>query len=400
MTPRIALLLAAVLSFPRPASAQSADDARAQLPRLLRNSYFGLNVGSLDTPLSDRQLEPGFSGATVQVPKLAVQAVLFGHEVNRYVAFQASYMRPLSYIHFTGINGRPLSDSHTVRTTFGTLTVKLRAPIGSRAYVYGETGYGLGSRTGFMLDGRTGVADAHYGSLVVGGGVDADVTRNWGLTAGFTVVPGRESLDQPRTTFISGGFRYTMRALPPEKVEEVRREAAVFPRQVVYAEISTGVGYGVNTFFNKKVPIFWGGDARVDRGVAVHYEKNVFHGKRLFSLDIGASAGTYRTLHLDDRFRTLSFYPLLRFTFLRTAAADMYFAYSLAGPTWISGQILDGHDTGRHFTFQDFMGLGFFLGRGRHLNAGVKINHYSNGNIFTQNAGVRIPLTFSIGYAF
>jgi hypothetical protein len=30
---------------------------------------------------------------------------------------------------------------------------------------------------------------------------------------------------------------------------------------------------------------------------------------------------------------------------------------------------------------------------------GVKINHYSNGNIFTQNAGVKIPLTFSVGYA-
>ena len=43
-----------------------------------------------------------------------------------------------------------------------------------------------------MLDGRTAVADAHYASLLVGGGVDADLTRNWGLTAGVTVVPGRE----------------------------------------------------------------------------------------------------------------------------------------------------------------------------------------------------------------
>ena len=133
MIPRLALLLAAVLSFPGQVSAQSEDDPRAQLPRLLRNSYLGLNIGSLDTPLSDRQLEPGLSGATVQVPKLAVRALLFGHEFNRYVAFQVGYMRPLTYIHFTGINGRPLSDSHTVRTTFGTLTVKLRAPIGSRA---------------------------------------------------------------------------------------------------------------------------------------------------------------------------------------------------------------------------------------------------------------------------
>jgi hypothetical protein len=62
--------------------------------------------------------------------------------------------------------------------------------------------------------------------------------------------------------------------------------------------------------------------------------------------------------------------------------------------------VLDRLDTGRHFTFQDFMGAGAFLGRGRHVAAGIKINHYSNGNIFTQNAGVKIPLTVTLGYTF
>jgi hypothetical protein len=120
----------------------------------------------------------------------------------------------------------------------------------------------------------------------------------------------------------------------------------------------------------------------------------------VFGLDVGASAGFYKTRERDERFYTLSVYPLFRFTFLRARAADMYFAYSLAGPTYISKVVLDGLDTGRHFTFQDFMGIGWFAGRNRNLNVGVKINHYSNGNIFTQNAGVKIPLTFSVGYAF
>ena len=96
----------------------------------------------------------------------------------------------------------------------------------------------------------------------------------------------------------------------------------------------------------------------------------------------------------------MSAYPLLRFTFLRRRPADVYFAYSLAGPTYISRVFLDGLNTGRHFTFQDFMSLGVFAGRDRHLNVNVKINHFSNGNIFTQNAGVKIPLTFGVGYAF
>ncbi|HJW17992.1 MAG TPA: acyloxyacyl hydrolase, partial [Flavisolibacter sp.] len=70
------------------------------------------------------------------------------------------------------------------------------------------------------------------------------------------------------------------------------------------------------------------------------------------------------------------------------------------GPSYISKLTIDGSKSGRHFTFQDFMGIGLFTGKKRHINAEVNINHYSNGNIFTENAGVKIPLTFTLGYAF
>ncbi|MBK6826807.1 MAG: acyloxyacyl hydrolase [Chitinophagaceae bacterium] len=29
---------------------------------------------------------------------------------------------------------------------------------------------------------------------------------------------------------------------------------------------------------------------------------------------------------------------------------------------------------------------------------GIRIAHYSNGNLFPQNDGVKIPLTFNLGY--
>lgn len=45
------------------------------------------------------------------------------------------------------------------------------------------------------------------------------------------------------------------------------------------------------------------------------------------------------------------------------------------------------------------MGVGVAFGEKRNVTAGVKINHYSNGNIFTHNAGLKIPLTLSVGYA-
>jgi hypothetical protein len=148
------------------------------------------------------------------------------------------------------------------------------------------------------------------------------------------------------------------------------------------------------------VPIFWGGNVKVARGVAVHYEQNVFHTRKVFGLDIGGSTGFWRSRANSEWIRTLSIYPLLRFTLLRTRPADVYAMYSLAGPSWISRTDADGLALGNHFTFQDFIGMGVFFGRGRHLNAGVKINHYSNGNIFNENAGLKIPYTFNVGYAF
>ena len=382
-----------------PGFAQSTDDTRTQYPRALQNSYITINVGAIDQPFSQQQLQAGFHAQSIEVPPVDVRVMLLGHEFNRFVSAQASYMRPLNYVAYRSVTPGDLS-THHVRVNFGAVTMKVRAPLRGRWSGYAEGGLGFTSRTGFRVGEAQAVSDAHYASVLVGGGVEYRLNPSWDLTAGLTLSPGKASVDQPRTLYYSGGIRYTMRALPPERVEAIRRSGFTFPRQVAYIEYSSGTGYGVNDFVSRTVPIFWGGHAKVDFGIAPHYERNVFHTRKVFALDVGASAGFYKTRQHNDRFFTLSAYPLFRFTFLRARLADMYFAYSLAGPTYISKIVLDGLDTGRHFTFQDFMGIGWFAGAERQLNIGVKINHYSNGNIFTQNAGVKIPLTFSIGYAF
>jgi hypothetical protein len=53
-----------------------------------------------------------------------------------------------------------------------------------------------------------------------------------------------------------------------------------------------------------------------------------------------------------------SIYPVLRFTPLRSKSQDIYFNYSLAAPTFISKTTIDTNETGKQFTFQDFMGVG------------------------------------------
>src|SRR5436305_7213285 len=80
-------------------------DTRAQYPVLLANSYFSLNVGYIEYPFSARQLEPGFQVDSVSIPHVGVRAVLIGHQFHKYFAVQASYLRPVRYVSYHGVNG-------------------------------------------------------------------------------------------------------------------------------------------------------------------------------------------------------------------------------------------------------------------------------------------------------
>src|SRR5215510_5535147 len=79
----------------------AAQDSRVQYPRLLRNSYFGIHAGSIRYTFSNDQLQTGFHAESVDVPHLAVRAFLFGHEFNRYVSAQLSYMRPVEWVKYS-----------------------------------------------------------------------------------------------------------------------------------------------------------------------------------------------------------------------------------------------------------------------------------------------------------
>jgi hypothetical protein len=193
-----------------------------------------------------------------------------------------------------------------------------------------------------------------------------------------------------------------MRRLRPEQVADTVAAGFVFPKHLIQAGYTTdAVGFGVNDFVSETVPIFWGGHVKVKRSMLTFsYQRNLFHTKKVFALDLGASVAQWTSRENRQVFRTLSVYPLARFTLLRRSAADLYFGYSVAGPSYISKEMLDGLHMGGHFTFQDFMALGLFAGSERHFNFEVNLNHYSNGNILRENAGVKIPLTFKFGYAF
>ena len=376
----------------------AAEDTRTQYPAFLSHAYFGVSLGAIRYDFSPRQLQPGFQAEAVEAPPAAARVTLYGREINRFLAAQVTYMRPVLYATYRNVDGDEAR--HRLLVHFGAVTLKPQLPVGRRLSLYGEAGLGLTSRRAVSVGGAPAVAPANYASIVLGGGLEYRLGSAWDVTTGVVWSPGNARDRQPDTVLVSGGFRVNLRPLPEERVAASRESGAVFPRTVVQAEYTTGTGYGVNDFVSKKVPIFWGGAVKVSRGMALHAQRNVFHTGRLFGFDLGVSASWWTSNGDGDGFATLSAYPLFRLTPVRTGAADFYFFYSLAGPTWVSRSVIDGRDTGGGFTFQDFMGLGAFLGKSRRLSMAVKINHYSNGNLVPDNAGIKVPLTVAVGLTF
>jgi hypothetical protein len=378
----------------------SAEDTRAQYPRLLQNSYFGIHAGSIRYRFTGDQLQVGLHTESVQVPHLGVRALLIGHQFNKFLSAQVSEMRPVEWVKYRNINGDGID--HSVWMNVAGLTLKPQVAVSSRTTVFGEAGLAIVTRKGFSLGGSSAVADFNGRALLTGGGISFGLSDHWSLVSEIVSASGNSEHRQPRTTFLSGGLNYTMRPLPPEILKKNSDSGFLYPENIIQIGYSSSaMGFGTNDFLSRgRVPVFWAGDVNVARGISVNYQRNTFHTRRTFSLDWGAGLSAWRSERNGDPFVTASLYPVLEFTLIRARPMDLYFRYSLAGPTYISKSVIDAMNTGRHFTFQDFMGIGIFAGPKRRVNSEVRIVHYSNGNIFTHNPGITVPLNLNVGYTF
>jgi hypothetical protein len=379
---------------------ESPPDTRTQYPALIANSYVGLNVGYLATPLSTEQLLPGFHASAVHLTHGALNVALFGHHFAGPIAVEMAYMRPFRFITYQNVNGSQAS--HSVWTAFAEFDVKGDVAIASRVSLAGRIGFGLTSRRGFETAGGQAIADALFPSLLAGGGLEYHVNAAWDLVTGLSYLAGSAAHEQPRTLFASGGVRYSVRPLPAAEVARAASSDIVFPEHMVQVGYATNaMGYGPNTFVSHAFPIFWGGRVNVGRGLTARYDQNVFHTRRWFALDFGVSASSWRSDVDAEPFFSLSAYPRARLMLIHASAADLCVSYAVAGPTYLSRVIVDGLPTGtNHFIFQDAISVSAFAGRNRHVLVGVSVTHFSNGNLASTNPGVTVPLTFDVGYAF
>ena len=391
----VSLLLALIFSM-----SLLGQDTRTQYPTFLSKSYFGLDIGYIDYRFSNDQLNQGYHTSSIEVPHAAVRITLLGYRFNKYISAELNYMRPISWVRYVDINGAPWN--LPVAMNIVTLVGKPSIPLSEHFSLNGELGMALVTRAGFSIDDTKLMEDANYISCSFGAGVTYHLNRHWDLALDASITPAHGAAKQPATTFLSTGFAYNLQPLSEETVARNSSGGYLFPHNLLQVGYTTNeFGYALNDFFSKgPVPVFWGGDVHVAHGISLHYQRNIFHTRKVFSLDWGAGFSYWKSKIKEDRFYTFSLYPVLRFTALRTRPADIYFNYSVAGPTFISGIVIDEKLTGKKFTFQDFMGMGIYAGKKRKLNAEIRIAHYSNGNIYPENDGVMIPLSFNLGYSF
>jgi hypothetical protein len=281
------------------------------------------------------------------------------------------------------------------------LTLNGQFPLTKKISFSAEAGLGVITRNGFDVDNKPVITNANYGTGLFGSAIQYHLNKKWDLQISSAWSPENKKVKQPSTFFLGAGFNYFLRPLSTARIQAVEKAGKHFPKQqLIMGLTSNALGYGMNTAVSKgPVPIFWGGDAKVKFGASFYYQRNIFHTKKVFAFDWSAGFGIWRTRGKES-FVTVSLNPVLRFTAIRKKFADYFLEYAVAGPTFISAVRLDGIELGRKFTFHDFMGIGMIAGPQRKVYAGIRIAHYSNGNLFPQNDGVMIPLTFNLGYCF
>ncbi len=387
-------------------SAHGQDD-RAQIPKRMQQSYFEINVGAINYPFGQKHMEPGYTlTESVLVPHTAVRLILAGYDFNKYLSAQITYMRPVLWVKYTYSLDADIAQteySSTVWMNVGGLTLKPTLPIGKRFSIYGEFGLGIITRHGFEdYAGNPIVKDLNYATFLFGAGVKYRLSDRWAAQICSNFSPTSNKNNQPYTSFLGAGFVCHLTPFSDKKLQKGIANGFINPKQWFQVGYTSNVlGYGVNNFVSEgKVPIFWGGNAEVRQGLTLNYQRNVLHGAKIFALDWGVNTSIWQTNAKRETFFTVSLFPVFRFNFLHSKPVDFYFYYSVAGPTFMSKKVLDDFQMGSHFTFMDNMGLGAFFGEKRNLNAELKIGHYSNGNIFTENQSVKVPLSLNLGFGF
>jgi hypothetical protein len=371
----------------------------------LSRTFLQVNLGYINYDFGNELLNDGFTAAGTRANPFSGR-LLLGYKFNEQWALQHGVMRPASWFQYDKVNGTNLSKSVFINAWF--LTLSRNFKIKDRWSLFAEAGPVRVTRKGFFLGENRGVEDHDYFSLLAVGGLKYKLNEQWELTGQASFIP-QDTNNQPAITQFTAGIQYNLSNLVPKEYHET--SAVFFPKHTLQIGYSNdAVGFAANKFFSLQarignfrsagIPVFWYGDVKASNTISLNYARTVYKGKKIFTLGYGASLVAFQSSVEREWIYGVSVYPQMNFYFWRNDSFNMYGTYSVIGPTYLSKEDIDGLETGPKITYQDFMGVGAYFGTDNSINAEVKIIHYSNGNWFNKNAGVAVPLVFSMGYSF
>ncbi|MDG1196081.1 MAG: acyloxyacyl hydrolase [Polaribacter sp.] len=402
------VLLFLMLFFSLGIFSQEEKKLKTKFTNFLSKSYYSINLGGIFYPFSNDNLIDGYKTATFSRNWFSGR-LLLGHKLTEDLAVQFGTMRPASWFKYDNVNN--IGYDRSVWINAWSLSLKKDFKLHKNTSFYAEAGVANLTRFGFFIEDKEIYEDAHYASLLYGFGVQHRLNDKWRLSLNGTFLPKSTKHNQPAISQVSLGFEYHLQQVDDAIAEEYTGNDYFFPNNILQFSYGTSaLGFGVNRFFGMSlkvgnfesfgIPVFWVGQVKAKHTFSITYQRLIYRSEKVFSLDWGASVTAFQSELTSENVMAFSIFPVLRFYLLRKKEFDFYANYSLIGPTYITKSNIDGFESGPKITYQDTMGFGVFFGKDRKYNFELRIMHYSNGNIFTGNDGVAVPLQITLGKTF
>ena len=402
------LFLFLILFFCFNTFSQEEKNQKTKFTKFLSESYYSINFGGVFYPFSNGNLIDGYTTETYSRNWFSGR-LLLGYKLTDYLSVQFGTLRPASWFKYNNINN--IGYESSVWINAWSLSLKKDFKLYKNTSFYAEAGIANLTRIGFSINDKIIYEDAHYASLIYGFGLQHRLTDKWRLSLNGTFLPKSTKQDQPSISQVSLGFEYHLQQIDDKTADESANNKHFFPNNIFQVSYGTGaIGFGANRFFGMSlkvgsfesfgIPIFWVGEVKAQHAFSLTYQRLLYRSEKIFSLDWGASVTAFQSESTNENVFAFSIFPVLRFYLLRNKAFDFYANYSIIGPTFLTKSNIDGLQTGPKITYQDTMGFGVFFGNKRKYNLELRIMHYSNGNIFTENDGVAIPIQFTLGKTF
>ncbi|WP_223267217.1 acyloxyacyl hydrolase [Polaribacter sp. IC073] len=382
---------------------------KTQPSQFLENFYYTVNFGGILYPFSNDNLIDGYQTETFSKNYFSGK-LGFGYKIKENLALQFGVIRPASWFKYDNVNNIGYERSVWINAWY--LSLKKSINLNKKLSFFAEVGGANITRSGFSIEEKIIYEDAHFGSFLYGFGFNYKLNERWRLALNGTFFPKSKKHNQPSISQTSFGFEYHLQKIDEKLALEYENDKKYFfPKNILQVSYGNSkIGFGANRFFGMSlkvgnfesfgIPVFWVGDVKASHSFSVTYQRLAFRTQKLFSLDWGVSITAFQTEATNESVFAFSIFPTMRFYLLRKEGFDMYANYSLIGPTFLTKSNIDTLETGPKTTFQDTMGLGVFFGKQRDYNFELRIMHYSNGNIFTKNSGVAIPIQFTFGKTF